>query len=86
MTAHNIARDGDCVPLAFNSSVQWCRTSWTSSGATLGRAQASVHRCFVGAGSLTVLCCTPFLDFEGLLGPLPFSFEKKPAILRVAML
>jgi hypothetical protein len=66
-----------CVPRAFNSTVQPCRSSCTSCGSTVLRVHASSHLGFVGAASIAG-CCAPFLTLEG--PSLPLSLEKKLGI------
>jgi hypothetical protein len=69
------------IPLDFSSSVQPRRSSWTSSGPTVVRVQASSQRGCGGAEEGTV-CGAPFLDLVTLAGPsLPFSLEKRPGMV-----
>lgn len=68
------------IPLDFSSSVQPRSSSWTSSGPTLVRVQASSQRGCGGAEG--TVCGAPFLGLVTLAGPsLPFSLEKRPGMV-----
>jgi hypothetical protein len=54
----------DVIPRALSSSVQSLINSWTSSGSTVLRVQASSHTSLTGAASAS---CWPFFFLESLL-------------------
>ena len=76
MSAISILRDQLLgLPLDLISLVQLLRSSWTSSGSTSFRSQASAQRSFGGGGGALPLSWACFLFFA--VAPAPSLFRKR---------